>query len=287
MNNFSLIGAAIDACAGTVGSKDTPYIINEKIKPSLTFKEILDYTSTGKDLPQIRTYFTKLATLTKHTLNEQKTPIIIGGDHSCAIGSWSGISDYLNDNNQNLGLIWIDAHMDSHTFETSPSGNIHGMPIAALLGHGSSELTTILNNSNKIDPQNIILIGIRSYEDGEAELLKKLGVKIYYNHDLHKENINSLIHKSWNELDQRVDKIGFSIDLDGFDPLFAPGVGTREPDGVNFNEFLMCIKELDLTKLIGVEITEGNQHLDQTEQTMDCIIKLIGEFTKYGTKKSC
>jgi arginase len=168
--------------------------------------------------------------------------------------------------------------MDAHTLLTTPSNNIHGMPVATLLGYGYNQFTKLLNDNPKIKPENIILIGIRSFEYGEEQLLKKLGVKIYYQNDIEINGLDKTIDDAYNYLNNKVDYIGFSIDLDGFDPIFTPGVGTKVNNGINLLEFLKIIQNLNLTKLIAFEITEGNPNLDLDNKTINAIITIIKTF---------
>jgi arginase len=279
--NFKLIGAAIDACAGSRGSADTPDRLVIALKDiGLAFSEVFRYTGSRHELAKLGPYFTQLAISTKAALQNSQFPIVVGGDHSCAIGSWSGIAHALAQKGERLGLIWLDAHMDAHTPATTITGNIHGMPVASLLGYGYTELTSILQDNPKLNPKDIILIGIRSFEDEEAKLLAQLGVKVYYNYEIKQQGFKQIFHQAWAKLAQSVDKIGLSIDLDGFDPEFTPGVGTPEPDGINFNHCLKELAQLNLTKLVGVEITEGNDHFDPSGKTMQCIVDIINTIIK-------
>lgn len=273
---LKLIGAAIDQCAGIQGAIDAP----EKLGTLLTdikVNQILRYSGERNNIPSLESYFTSLACEVHSALTHgnDEFPMVIGGDHSCAIGTWSGVSDFLSQQNQTLGLIWIDAHMDSHTPQTSMSGNIHGMPLATLLGYGYAEFVNILNSNPKLKPENVILIGIRSYEDAEEALLQKLGVKVYYNHDVSKLGFANVFNDAWQNLAARVDKIGLSIDVDGFDPHFTPGVGTTVPDGVDFNQFMLEYKKIDTSRLVAVEITEANPHLDEENKTFNCVVDIV------------
>ncbi|MFN8770686.1 MAG: arginase [Neisseriaceae bacterium] len=273
---ISLIGAAIDACANKRGAATTPDHIKNNIQQlGLSFENIFDYHDDGHNLKKLENFFTQIANKTKMVLQENEFPIVIGGDHSCAIGTWSGITDHLKDINQNLGIIWIDAHMDAHTPESSITKNIHGMPVATLLGYGHKEFVNILNSSPKIRPENIVLLGVRSFEEAEVYLLQKLGVQVYYSHEINKEGFQNIFANVWNKLSKKVDKVGFSIDLDGFDPKFAPGVSTSEPDGINFDEFVSSLSQIDFDKIIGMEIAEGNPIFDPAGITMKCITDII------------
>ena len=273
---IQLIGAAIGQCASIIGTEDTPEIINSYLqKDDLTIKPILPYRGDGRNINELQIYFASLANTVYNTLDNNILPVVIGGDHSCAIGTWSGVAKHLEDDHKSLGLIWIDAHMDAHTPQTTITGNIHGMPVATLLGYGYPELVDILSKNPKLDPANIILIGIRSYEEAEALLLAKLGVKIYYNYDVNSHGFAKIFNDAWQLLSKQVDKIGLTIDIDGFDPKFAPGVGTCEPDGIDFNDFMQEFKQLDTTKLVAIEITEANNHLDPSGKTINCVLEII------------
>lgn len=274
--NIKLIGAAIDSCAGIAGAADTPRMLNSLFDNNdLQISQIITYSNGRNNVPLLKDYFTDLAIAVKETLESEKFPFVIGGDHSCAIGTWSGVSGFLSQKNQTLGLIWIDAHMDAHTPQTSHSGNIHGMPLATLLGYGFDEFINIIDSNPKLKPENIILIGIRSYEEEEAALLNKLGVKVYYNYDVTKFGFPKVFNDVWQDLSTKVDKVGLSIDVDGFDPEFAPGVGTAVPDGVNFNQFMDAYTKIDASKLLAVEITEANPILDERDKTLICVADIV------------
>lgn len=281
-SSIRLIGAAIDACAGTRGSADTPDRLSKGLlKPlGIEFNEIYRYTDGRLDIDKLETFFTKLALSTKLAVNNSQFPIVVGGDHSCAIGTWSGIADALKGKNQTTGMIWMDAHMDAHTPDDTITGNIHGMPLATLMGEGYNELVNILGKYTKIKPENTVLIGIRSYEDTEKERLERLGVKVYYTEEVNQRGFDQVFQEAWSKLAGSVDKIGLSIDLDGFDPVYAPGVGTAEPNGINFPDCIATLSRLDKAKLSGLEITEGNDHFDPSGKTMQCVIDLIREVTK-------
>jgi len=276
-----LIGAAIDACGNERGAALAPQKVNELLRQARKpeFAQILEYNQSGEDIASLAIYYQQLALLTKQSYLEHQLPIVVGGDHSCAIGTWSGIASALKAQHQSLGLMWFDAHMDSHTPQTTQTGNIHGMPVATLLGFGYAELTSILENNPKILPQNVVLFGIRCYESGEAQLLKSLGVKVYYSEEVNERGLQTIFQQEWQRLAAQVDYIGLSIDLDGFDPKFTPGVSTPVAGGIDFNHFLECVQNLDKSKLAAVEITEGNPRLDVNNQTIECLAQLIEIFS--------
>lgn len=268
------IGAEIGACAGIQGCEKAP----QALENFISFHARVHYDGSGQDYDALASYFKKLGEITQE-VSQNHMPFVIGGDHSCAIGTWSGISHFYKQKGEDVGLIWIDAHMDAHTPETTQSGNVHGMPSAILLGLGDPRLSGIFGQIPKIKPEHIIFIGIRSFEKEEEDHLKKLGVKTYFIEDVKKRGIGNMIREVYGDLFSRV-KVGFTIDVDGFDPSVSPGTGTPVEDGIHFEEFLEAIRTLDLSTCAGVEITEYNPTLDHHNVTRDNVLKLIQVFEK-------
>ncbi len=212
----------------------------------------------------------RLALCTQY-LTQQKHPFcVIGGDHSSAIGTWSGVSTAQQ---APIGLIYVDAHIDAHTPETSPSLNIHGMPIASLLGHGPKELTSIGRSDPKIDPKHLVLVGIRSYEQEEYDLLKALNVRIIFIEEVLDRGLTDVLREAVT-IATNPNGYGLSIDLDAFDPSETPGVSCPVPNGLRSNDFFTAIKEVHLNPL-GLEIVEFNPQQDQNNKTEKMIAKLI------------
>ena len=227
-------------------------------------------------LPDVVQLNEALAQITRESVLHRRFFITLGGDHTVAIGSWSGAAAAIQGD---LGLIWFDAHMDSHTPQTSPSQNIHGMPFAILLGQGYPALTTLLSEQPKVKPENCALIAVRSYEPGEAALLKKLGVKIFYMDDIKKNGLHQVLLDALHIVTRHTHHFGISIDLDGFDPTDAPGVGTRAPDGVCAHDFLAEFSIIaHHPKLIGADIAEFNPTLDSDHKTEKLAVALCCEF---------
>src|SRR5690625_4128438 len=175
---------------------------------------------------------TNLAQLVNEEVKKGHFPLVLGGDHSIAIGSIAGVTNHYT----NLGVIWYDAHGDINTVETSPSGNIHGMPLAVSLGLGHSKLTTILNKQPKVKPENIVLIGIRDLDAGERQLIKDLNLKIYTMHEIDRIGMPKVMEETINYLKNRTDGVHLSFDLDVIDPLEAPWVGTSVICGATYCE---------------------------------------------------
>lgn len=208
-------------------------------------------------------------------------PLVLGGDHSIAIGTLSGISE----RHENLGVIWYDAHADMNTSETSPSGNIHGMPLAASFGHGHEKLTNIRGYSPKVKPENIVIIGARSVDPGERQLIKEHGIRVYSMHEIDKMGMNAVIEDSIRYLkeERKTDAVHLSLDLDGIDPMYTPGVGTPVPGGISYRESHLAMEMLfDADIITSAEFVEVNPILDEKNRTADVAVALIGSL--FGEK---
>ena len=217
----------------------------------------------------------KLAHLTATLTRQNQFFSIIGGDHTSAIGTWSGVQDVKREAGE-IGLIWIDAHMDSHTPETTESGRIHGMPLAALLGFGYPTLTTILNHSAKFKPENVCLIGVRSYEKGEAALLKRLNIRTYMMEEVSQRGFITVLQEAIQLVSRHTIGYGLSIDLDALDPKDAPGVDVPEPNGIHANDLISGLSDvLPDPRLLGVEIVEFDPTKDKAQLTEKLIAQLI------------
>lgn len=217
----------------------------------------------------------QLAVITSRLSREKKFFIVLGGDHTSAIGTWSGAA-YANKSNGSLGLIWIDAHMDSHTPQTSLTGNLHGMPLACLLGHGDISLTKILDDLPKFRPEHVCLIGTRSYEQGEADLLKKLNIKIFFMDEIKQRGLPAVFADAVKRVTTGTVGYGVSLDIDAIDPVDAPGTGVPEPDGIPAEELCQVLTTLvEDTRLVGAEIVEFDPHHDIHQRTEKLIPELM------------
>ncbi len=245
-------------------------VINSSV--SFTAGKKLKY---AERLMQVQDFSTRLA---KEIIDCQPSnfPIVLGGDHSIAIGTWSALVTALKAPSE-FGLIWIDAHMDSHTPATTPSHNIHGMPLAALLGYGENALINICSEGPKLNPRHVVLIGVRSFEPEEAKLLKDLNVKIFYMSDVKALGFKPVFQQALEIVTNGTKGFGISIDLDAFDPSVAPGTGTPVADGIQeveeVMESLKTIKENPQFKAL--EIVEFDSSRDSQHKTAEVIKKLI------------
>lgn len=175
-----------------------------------------------------------------------------------------------------MGLVWIDAHMDSHTAETSPSGNIHGMPLAALLGYGGPELTQIQMTDPKLSPEFLSLIGVRSFEAPEAQFLQRLGVRVYDMQEVKTRGLEIILAEAIARAEQSPSGFGVSLDLDALDPNDAPGVGVPESGGLLAEALCQALTQLKHNKnLLGIEIVEYNPCLDNDYKTEQLIQKIL------------
>ncbi|WP_431030465.1 arginase [Lysinibacillus sp. LZ02] len=203
-------------------------------------------------------------------------PLILGGDHSISIGTVAAI----NASKQNLGVIWYDAHGDLNIPETSPSGNIHGMPLAVNLGLGHPLLTSIA--SSNIKPQHIVLIGARALDDGEKELIHQLGIKVFTMHEIDKLGMTDVMEQTIDYLKQ-TDGVHLSLDLDALDPIECPGVGTPVLGGITYRESHLAMEMLAESGLISsAEFVEVNPILDHRNKTAEVAVALIGSL--FGEK---
>lgn len=204
-----------------------------------------------------------LAAKVEKILEQEKFPLCIGGDHSMALGSIAGVSSYCRKNKLTLGVIWIDAHADMNTDETTPSGNIHGMPLAASLGFGYKDLVNLYGFAPKLKPENCIIIGARSIDLQERLNIKKLKPSVYTMSDIDKIGIHRIISRVLKQFKERVDHIHISFDVDSIDPNFAPGVGTPVPGGLNYREAHLLMEAIaECGCMSSLEVAEVNPILD-------------------------
>ncbi len=209
-----------------------------------------------------------LASKIEKVLDKNQFPLCIGGDHSMALGTIAGISSYCKKNKLELGVIWIDAHPDMNTDETSPSGNIHGMPLAAALGLGHEKLVNFYGFKPKLRPENCALIGIRSIDLLERESIKKLKLPVYTMSDIDKLGVHRVISRALKQFKENVDHIHVSFDLDSVDPSIVPGVGTPIPGGLSYREAHLIMEAIaECGCMSSLEVTEVNPILDDKNKS--------------------
>ncbi len=208
-------------------------------------------------------------------VDEGHLPIVLGGDHSLSLGSVRGAA-----RQKKLGLIWVDAHGDFNTHETTPSGNIHGMPLAALAGLGHDRLV-FLDDPNPgsrvaVDPSRIAIVGARSLDEREKENLRGAGVRVFSMHEIDSDGINNVMQQAIHITTRGTDGIYLSIDMDGIDPLYAPGVGTAVQGGLTYREaHLICEMLAETGKVVGIDVVEVNPILDERNRTARLAVEMI------------
>lgn len=204
-----------------------------------------------------------LASRVEKVLEQNKFPLCIGGDHSMALGTIAGVSSYCKKNKLTLGVIWIDAHTDMNTDDTTPSGNIHGMPLAASMGLGNAELVNLYGFAPKLKPENCAIIAARSIDIEERKNIKKLNPSVYTMSDVDKLGIHRIISRVLKQFKEKVDHIHVSFDVDSVDPNFAPGVGTPVPGGLNYREAHSLMESIaECGCMSSLELAEVNPILD-------------------------
>ena len=215
----------------------------------------------------VREFSLRLAAIVGQALERGGLPLVVGGDHSCALGTWSAAAEALRPRGR-IGLVWVDAHLDSHTPQTSHTQALHGMPLAALMGHGAPELTAIGATPQKVDPRDVTIVGVRSYEAGEAALIERLGVRVMHMDEVRARGFAACFAEAVARATANTAGWGLSFDLDALDPADAPGTGTPVPGGIALREAVPAIAALARDpNLVAAEIVEYNPFLDPGRKT--------------------
>jgi arginase len=227
-------------------------------------------------LPEIARASAILARKVERIIGMGHFPLVLGGDHSIAIGTVSGLAAFAASQGRKLGLLWIDAHGDINTPETSPSGNIHGMPLATLLGFGAPELTSIGGDAPKIAPANVALVGIRSLDSGEKKRLKDTGVRVHTMSDIDRHGVDRVMKKALAQVTDGADFVHVSLDLDAVDPAVAPGVGTPVKGGLDYREAHLLMETIaEAGVMTSLEVVEVNPILDQRNASAEFAVELV------------
>jgi arginase len=231
----------------------------------------------AKHLGPIVDSCSQLAAHVEKVLRAGDFPLVLGGDHSIALGSLAGLSAAHAAAGKRPGILWVDAHGDFNTTQTTPSGNIHGMILAASCGFGIPELVNFYNPVRKIDPANVCYIGVRDLDPEERVLMKKAGVRVYTMSDIDRHGISQVINEITRFFRERVDTIHVSFDIDAIDPRFAPGVGIEVPGGLTYREVLFLMEEMSRTGLVSsADMVEVNPVHDLRNATASMAVNLLG-----------
>ncbi|MGC2635803.1 MAG: arginase [Acidobacteriaceae bacterium] len=235
-------------------------------------------------LKEITETCSRTAEQVEKALKEGMTPVILGGDHSVAAGSVSGVAKFYREQNQKIGLIWIDAHADINTPATSPSGNVHGMPLAALLGLGPDPLTNLLGFAPKVQPDNVVLIGVRDIDATEKENIKRAGItEVYTMRDIDERGMRTVMEEALRSAGRGTAGYHVSLDMDWIDPEDAPGVGTPVRGGATYREAHLAMEIIaDHGRMLSLEVVEVNPVIDEHNRTAALAVELIS--SAFGKK---
>lgn len=224
---------------------------------------------TQKYIKEIARVCESIYTVGSRVVKQNKFPLFIGGDHSIAVGTVAAVTQ-----KEPSGLIWIDAHADFNTPQTSPSGNIHGMPLSALLGEGHESLINVGRDGAKIQPENVVLIGQRDIDPGEKERLKKKGMTVFTMRDIDEQGISAVANKTLMKF-VHLKRVHLTLDMDALDPVEAPGVGTPVPGGITYREAHLLMEILaDSGKVSSMDLVEINPILDVANKTAELAVEL-------------
>jgi arginase len=230
----------------------------------------------AKYLAEIADACKDLGNMVEKTLEENQVPIVLGGDHSIAAGSLSGVASHFKKKEKRIGLIWLDAHGDINTPESSPSGNVHGMPLAAAMGYGAMELVELLDFKPKVEAQNISLVGIRELDGQEKKLAKKSGVHVFTMRDIDERGMREVMSDALKYAMDDTGGIAVSLDMDFVDPSDAPGVGTPVRGGATYREAHLAMEMIaDTEAMASLEIVEINPVIDEHNRTALLGVELV------------
>lgn len=288
--NISIIGVAIDLGAGTPGVSLGPSAIRyagaaEKLtqigydvkdEGDILANKPLSPLTDGiklRYLDEVARVNTELCNTVSKVMREGRFPLVLGGDHSIAIGTIAGVLQH----KKNLGVIWFDAHGDINTEETSPTGNIHGMPVAVSLGFGHEKLISIGGENTKLQAERLVFIGCRDLDAGERKVLKELGITVFTMHEIDRYGMTEVIERALKVAGNGTDGIHVSFDLDSMDPAYVEGTGTRVPGGLTYRESHLALEMIALSeKLVSAEFVEVNPIIDVRNQTAKTAVALMG-----------
>ena len=227
-------------------------------------------------LPQIAATCEKLGELAGQALTGGKTPLVLGGDHSIATGTVAGVSRFFRETGEKIGLLWMDAHADMNTPESSPSGNVHGMPLACCIGAGPDVLARMFGFSPKVDAANVALVGIRDVDVLERGNVRNTGVRAFTMRDIDERGMRAVMDEAIAIASNGTAGIHLSLDMDFVDPEYAPGVGTPVRGGVTYREAHLAMELIcDTGRMVSMEVVEVNPVIDEVNRTADLAVELI------------
>jgi arginase len=230
----------------------------------------------AKYLLHIAKTCSKLAEAVENVLATDNFPLVLGGDHSVATGTLSGVSDFFRKRGERVGLLWIDAHADMNTPESSPSGNVHGMPLACCIGRGPRELTHIFDYAPKVEGKNVVLVGIRDVDQRERDMVRESGVTAFTMRDIDERGLPNVMERAIAIANNGTSGFHLSLDMDVVDPDEAPGVGTPVRGGMTYREAHLAMETIcDCSRMVSMEVVEVNPVLDEANRTALLGVELV------------
>ena len=230
----------------------------------------------AKYLEEISETCKGLADTVRKTLEEDMLPLVLGGDHSIAVGTTAGVASFFQKQSKRIGMIWLDAHGDMNTPETSPSGNIHGMPLASIMGFGPPELTGLAGVKPMVEPRNVALVGIRELDSKERRFAKESGVHVFTMRDIDERGMRDVMAEALRFAGDDTAGVAVSLDMDFVDPSDAPGVGTPVRGGVTYREAHLAMEMIaDSREMASFELVEINPVIDLHNTTALLGVELI------------
>jgi arginase len=214
--------------------------------------------------------------LVGQTLARNSFPLVLGGDHSVAVGTVSGVSHFFHEQKQKVGLIWLDAHADMNTPESSPSGNVHGMPLACIAGMGPPELSELFGYKPKVDPRNTVIVGLRDVDQMEKPHVRDSGVRAFTMRDIDERGLRSVMEEAIRLASDGTSGFHVSLDMDFVDPTYAPGVGTPVRGGATYREAHLALEMIcDSGQMVSMEVVEVNPVIDEVNRTAEFAVELV------------
>jgi len=218
----------------------------------------------------------RLAHMVEQAADGGRVPLVLGGDHSVAMGTAGGMAAHFRKRGEKIGLIWIDAHADMNTPESSPSGNVHGMPLAAIVGLGARELTHLLGFSPMVEPANVAIVGLRSVDEIERQNVRGAGVHAFTMRDIDERGLRSVMQEAIDLATRSTAGFHLSFDMDAVDPQEAPGVGTPVRGGITYREAHLAMETIcDCGQMWSMEVVEVNPVIDEVNRTALLAVELI------------
>ena len=232
--------------------------------------------ASAKYLSQIAAACSVLACRVQEALSGGRLPLVLGGDHSVAVGTVSGVGDHFHKRGDSIGLIWLDAHADMNTPDTSPSGNIHGMPLACIVGMGPPELSVLAGYRPAIDPHHTVIIGLRDVDQLEKPHVRNSGVRAFTMRDIDERGLRSVMEEAIRIASADAAGFHLSLDMDFVDPTYAPGVGTPVRGGATYREAHLAMEMIcDSRRMVSMEVVEVNPVIDEHNRTAELAVELI------------